>query len=263
MWITFGFIIRSFLGAIGTMLATLVLGAFGISAPTLATAAQTTLGLSVPGYYVAIAQVVALLGAAFLLAWTFARQLNLERPWTPALRRMIAKPKISFEEIAERLAEVHPEYSTDEIIHRLMKAYWRGEFEKGDGTGLVFHEGNEGIRSLDGGGFVHLKGPHDQPDRNADPDPGKIAYGRRIMAFRDGAALARFYPSIFTLQTAFNDTEYSWAALRRQVDWRIFEMIPPSQYSPDYKTIWVGKLMMPRRLFVRWYRRFRRYRYEA
>lgn len=244
------------------MVVTAILLALGVTPNSLLVAAGASYGVALPWFYVAGAQVACFVAAVLLMGRALYKQLQLELPFTPAVRRLFARPHVSFGEIAARLSEAHPEYTPDEITHRLMKAYWRGEFERDDGTGLVFHQGSGGLRVLEGGGAVHLKGPHDQPHRDADPDPDKIAYGRRVMAFRDDVALSRFYPSVFELRTQFNDTEYSWAALKRQVDWRIFAMIPPSQYSEDFKRIWVGELMLPRRLFVRWYRRFRQLRYE-
>lgn len=255
------FIGRGISGAVGSMIVSAILLALGVTPGALLATVQAIYG-TVPWPYIMAAQLVCIALAITLIARVFYKQLEFERPLTPALRRMLAKRHFSFGEAAARLSEAHQEYTTDEIIHRLMKAFWRGEFEKNDGTGLVFHQGNSGVRSLGGGSWVHLKGPHDQRERDADPNPDKLPYGRRVLAFRDSATLSQFYPSVLTLQSQFNDTEYTWAALRRQVDWRIFEMIEPSQYSGDYRRIWVDQLMIPRHVFMRWYRRFRKFAYE-
>ena len=73
----------------------------------------------------------------FVLIYVFYSQLENERGDTAAMQRLRLQPVASFAEISQAVAEAHPAYSREEILHRLMKALWSGEFEERSGHSRV------------------------------------------------------------------------------------------------------------------------------
>jgi hypothetical protein len=80
-----------------------------------------------------------LIAIAALFAVALRAQWQLERTEPEEINRLFKKGVVSFQEITRAIHKAHPAYSEDEVLHQLLKAVWRGDFEEFSGHTRLRH----------------------------------------------------------------------------------------------------------------------------
>ena len=70
---------------------------------------------------------------ALIVAYVFFRQAEEGRGESPRMRRLRLQPYSTFREISEAISGSDPAWSKNEVLHRLMTAMWKHEFESYSG----------------------------------------------------------------------------------------------------------------------------------
>jgi hypothetical protein len=155
------------------------------------------------------------------------RMLDDKEP--PAIKRLKHKPTVMFREICSVISEFDQSYSYDEILHRLMKATWSGEFES--------YSGHSRLRLITYG-------------QQGEPFPESEIYSRNKLfeaglVASDGTAFKQFAGAIPNADL-----------------FRKLARIPNVKFGSRYLDAYIRQLAMDSGDFALWYRRLKAGRYE-
>lgn len=139
--------------------------------------------------------------------------------------RLLLKMEISFKKIFIAISKGGI-FSQFDVLHPLLVAMWRGEFEEYSGHSRLRLGEKLFNRRMLIGAATRLPG---------------IDHSVLAEAIREEISLRRFY---------------------KRVDCSALAQADPSQYEPDFLTNYSGPLVIRRRDFRRWYHRFLRGAYE-
>ena len=172
------------------------------------------------------------LAVVLLLVTACRLQGRLDDSESAAIKRLHNKPWVLFQEVATIIPSINPAYSREEVLHQLMKALWRGDFE-----------------TLTGHARTRIYAHFFMGSPDANP-----IYSRRTL-LAPGIGIDDPLPA--------NWRELSVRQLNKVVNWKEVERHKPSDFDTQYIQMYIEGIMLEQNDFSRWYRRFKRGRYEG
>jgi hypothetical protein len=201
-------------------------------------------------------------GATVFFAWVAFKQSRIE---IAIPDRLMRRSRTTFAEIADVLAGVPALGLTrDEVLHRLLRAMWLGDFENGAGkTRLMASEVPATQRFIDGEWVPLTSSDEADSEQDVDVDlPLEPRSRRWLLGCGWDMGLGDIYPTLAAAIPAVRDESQAWSSVKTSINFRRLAFCAPNQYDEVFRTAYLEPLMMTRRDLVRWFRRVRDGRYE-
>lgn len=168
----------------------------------------------------------------------------------PAIKRLSRRRRIQFRDIAATLAPTE-NLSSDDIMQRLLRALWRGDFEN--------LRGHSRLTAITGGGYARrMDGRYVDGEHEPVAEPPRKEWTRRALLIGMSPTYAVSWPS----NNVLGNNSISWRRLRKQLPLKVLEGVSPQELGDINFRAYIAPLEMSPVDFRRWLRRYRRGSYE-